>query len=349
MFSSAKNTNPCLFWYVNRKFIDATSHCMCVYCIRGMPRDYFAPSNPDERMMMHISPIVFLQTRALTRISLLYGARIVVCGWSDRSVECISRTQLPGIKSLKLVGLLAAECMLVKRAKPVDWHVDSSGMCGWVDYHRSSFGGGGGGYGGFGLIFLLHCGWENDTFRLCETRNWFRWGKRWWNENFLWFFAIIIFIINIDINPSLRNVEPIRIVESSYLKCEDASHLPRFVDEKSRYVIESFRKSTATKLLLLLRRRRRRRAPPPEVTIKEKSIIIQNVKLFQFRNDDVPFTLIFSCAREEALVTSQPGWCEAKWNQGPKTRATTTCPQRAIELLEFLISSFAQHKLIQFI
>lgn len=96
-----------------------------------MPRDYFALSNPDERMMMHISPIVFLQTRALTRISLLYGARIMVCGWSVRTgiVGCISRAQLPGIKSLKLVGLL------VKRAQPVDWHVDSSsGMCvgGWI-------------------------------------------------------------------------------------------------------------------------------------------------------------------------------------------------------------------------
>lgn len=63
-------------------------------------------------------------------------------------------------------------------------------------------------------------------------------------------------------------------------------------DEKSRYVIESFRTSrgpyggVVDKSSYSL-------STSSNTNDKRKSIIIQNVKLFQFR-DDVPFTLIFS-------------------------------------------------------
>lgn len=57
-------------------------------------------------------------------------------------------------------------------------------------------------------------------------------------------------------------------------------------ETKSRYVIESFCTGTEET-------RGRKAEATQSTAIKEKSIIIQNVKLFQFR-DDVPFTLIFS-------------------------------------------------------
>lgn len=87
---------------------------------------------------------------------------------------------------------------------------------------------------------------------------------------------------------------PIQIISSVKMNATNLIYArPSWTsDEKSRYVIESFRTSRGPyggvedKSSYSL-------STSSNTNDKRKSIIIQNVKLFQFR-DDVPFTLIFS-------------------------------------------------------